>query len=107
MQEVQAAMVDHTSHSLPNRTHSPKLILDTISAARTSMSAVGSQMVQLAWPAVWHQSTGEPESTHRPEGVCTIWPVAALKARVWAGSLVLHTAVVTTVPTAGADGSRV
>lgn len=80
---------------------SARLSRETMSAARSSIAALGSQKVQLAWSPTLQKTcggSGDPPSTHRPEGTCTIWPLVAEYASCWFGSDAEHSAVVTAVP---------
>ena len=74
---------------------------DTMSAARASTLAVGSQIVQEAWSSTVQKSNAgrvEPPSTHKPDAVCTIRPVAAEKASACMASLPSQLAVEMRVP---------
>ena len=80
---------------------SDKLRRATMSAARSSMGALGLQKVQFECAGSSQYGGGGggvPLSTHKPEGTWVILPVVDEKDSCWPGSLLEHTAVVMSVP---------
>jgi hypothetical protein len=82
---------------------------ETISAARSSSDADGSQIFHVLWLPTLHHGVGGsdvPPSTQSPEGVCVMSPDVASNRSVCSGSAVLHVFVDTDEPTLLAVAAR-